>query len=162
MLPWTLLTTFQHEVVSCREEMQRCLRSCGWVQRHIRHKEHFGKKTHTGVVSASFRNDFGSLQLCRVFHGGCAQQNSSPGWHRLAEVAGEKGRRFNSPSPERTAPLGSSWHRQRRTFPFQPSLSDSWSNVKSKGMNSAEMICRMKLCKACFMFFFGKSGISAF
>lgn len=128
LLPCALLTTFQQEVVSCREETQRCLRSDACVpvdRQHIRHKEHFGKTTHTGISSASFRNTFGSLQLCRVFHWGCARQNSSPGWHQQSEVAGKKGRRFNSPSPGRTTQLGSSWHRQRRVFPFQPSPSDS-------------------------------------
>ena len=52
--------------------------------------------------------------------------------------------------------------RQRYPFPFQPSLSDSRSNMKSKGMYLVEIFCRMTLCKACFVFFFGRSGISTF
>lgn len=105
----------------------------------------FGKK-HTGVVSTSFRNTFSSLQLCRVFHWGCAQQNSSPGCHQLSEVAGEKGRRFNSPSPCQTALLASSWQQAETSIPFptfvkwQPKQYEKQRDVLSGNFQWSEVV----------------------
>lgn len=114
------------------------------------------EKNHMGIISTSFRNTFGSLQLCRVFHWGCAQQNSSTDCHQLSEGCwrGEKVQ-FTLTQPGSTADFFLAGGRDI-LFPFQPSESDSQSHVRSKGLYLVAIFCRMTLCKTCFIPFFGR------
>lgn len=138
--------------------MLQWLRSCGSLWWHIWHRESSGKK-HTGVICTSFRNTFSSLQLCRVFYGGKTLLLVVTSCQRLLV-----GRRDGTihPRPARLRRLLLPGSRQRHPFPFQPSLSDSRSNVKSEGMHLVAIFCGMTSWQACRWFLFGDQQLLHF
>lgn len=103
-----------------------------------------------------FRDTFSILQLCRVFHWGCAQQNSSPGCYQLSGVVCEEESSIQ-PCPARP-------HHSLllASIPFPAFTRWQPSNVKRKRIHFTEIFCRMELHKACFIFFFGKSRFPSF
>lgn len=125
---------------------------CGWVQGHIRHKESFGK-THMGVISTA-------LEIPSAACSSAGYSTEAVHSKTLLLIATscqgllvrQREVLFTLAQPGLTTL--SSWH----PFSFQPSQDDSWGSMKSKRMYLIEIFCRMKLCKACFIFFFGKSS----
>lgn len=153
--------TFQHEVVSCREE--RRTDDCVPV--------HQFSGTY-GTERVLEKTTWVSLaQALEIPLAAC----SSAGYFIEAvrsktllvvtscqRLLGRRGEGSVHPRPARPHRSLHPGGRQRHPFPFQPSPGDSRSNMKSKGMYLVEIFWRMKLCDASFMFFFGKSGISTF
>lgn len=113
----------------------------------------FGK-THLGITSTALGDTFSILQLYRVFHWDLHSRTLLLVATSCQELLVRRSIQLYPARPHHFLLLAS--------IPF-PAFS-RWqpSNVKSKGMYFVEIFCRMKLCKACFIFFFGKSRFVSF